>query len=763
MRPRRSVVVAAAFLALVAIPGRPCGPFFPEAIFVTEHLPENFKGYVAGNLGVVENTYWKRYLVPAYRVLAGVPLTPDEQEQMVAANGREDASASISQQPEQAWAKARSAAGAKTKFENVSYFRGVPGGNQWQQFQNCFDDAFRNATKTLHDRQKKYPAAGAEIAEWIRGQDAVFSNCDKTGTMPGTVASNSPLWLQQDRAYQIAAAHFYRTEWNEADEGFRSIAADNSSSWRELAQYLRARVAIRQASITEVEGNGPTSEQLVKARDLLLPVAQGKGPYADDAQALLTYVLIRTDPEKAALMLAERLSHPDANAGQDWIDLNWIVNLGQWNEMEAKVRSNDMIDWMVTMQANATERPAEYQHALARWQTTKSMPWLVAAMSLAEAPADVELLRAAKTVPESSPAYLTLAVHRLRLSHDPQAAYAEAGRIIAAFQATAPRSAINHLRQVQRTNASTLHEFLKAGPSVPAIYTIDNSVLNLNGQQKYEEYEGPFLKARIAGEKVLRADGPRFDLQTAAVLNLGLPLKSLEEAVLTGGLPRQLRFELAQATWTRAVLLKRPEIAAKMTPILIAGEPAWKPWLEAYDNANTVDERTYAGLMAIMRYPSTRPYVNTGGGRDDGFAGYSYYRDNWWCDARTPALADGAQGYTFRQHTFVAFPYFLTSQARNAAEVELHAMDHPEGGSDRIAKEAITWAKTHPKDPRSEELLGFTFRTLRNGCSGNPWREDPKAPKPKQEDYLEYQVFTLLHRNYPNSVWAKKYKAWDLH
>ena len=44
------------------------------------------------------------------------------------------------------------------------------------------------------------------------------------------------------------------------------------------------------------------------------------------------------------------------------------------------------------------------------------------------------------------------------------------------------------------------------------------------------------------------------------------------------------------AVWTRAVLLEQPEQAAKLTPILSDGEPAWAPFLSAYD-ASTISRR----------------------------------------------------------------------------------------------------------------------------------------------------------------------------
>jgi hypothetical protein len=135
----------------------------------------------------------------------------------------------------------------------------------------------------------------------------------------------------------------------------------------------------------------------------------------------------------------------------------------------------------------------------------------------------------------------------------------------------------------------------------------------------------------MAGLPVNSASARRFDPELARVLNEDLPLATLVRVVEKRELPAQLQFELAMAVWTRAVLLDKPELASRLTPALVAGEKGWKPWLEAYDAAKTADDRKAAALLALMRFPSVRPYVNAGEGREDGFVGYSSYRDNWWC------------------------------------------------------------------------------------------------------------------------------------
>src|SRR5262249_62320226 len=63
--------------------------------------------------------------------------------------------------------------------------------------------------------------------------------------------------IQADRAYQIAAAHFYASDYDTAKRMFADIAKDSSSPWRQVAPYLQARTLFRQAILRP----GPRSEE----------------------------------------------------------------------------------------------------------------------------------------------------------------------------------------------------------------------------------------------------------------------------------------------------------------------------------------------------------------------------------------------------------------------------------------------------------------------------------------------------------------------
>ena len=65
-----------------------------------------------------------------------------------------------------------------------------------------------------------------------------------------------------------------------------------------------------------------------------------------------------------------------------------------------------------------------------------------------------------------------------------------------------------------------------------------------------------------------------------------------------------------------------------------------------------------------------------------------------------------------------------------------------------LCKVAIEWSEKNPNDPRSPEALHLAVRSTRYGCTNQETGRWSKA------------AYDLLHRRYPNTVWAKNTKYW---
>lgn len=787
----RSILAALAGV-LAVLPARSCGPDFPEAIFVRHYDPDGpYAKYAAGHLGVLQSEYRTRHLMLAYDWLSGRALTPEEQKQAIAADAvftkDKDSTTTVPasdavDDPADDWFRLR--AGFKALPADVPA-SGSPSmhpspGDPYSSYDNCLDDAYTTAARTLRARIASYGATNPEVVDWVRGQDAVFSNCANAGATPQP-AANASLWLKQDRAYQIAATEFYRASFADALAHFRSIAADNASPWSTTARYLEARTLIRQATVPNSEeariGNDPNKSPAVSQFEINLKLARtellamrseprmaSRRGAIDD---LLDFVNLRLDPEHQAVVLAARLHDPHTRRfGQALVDLSWIranrspeaayplydlhdrtpqaVASTRAHDRATHANATEIIDWMDSV-GNSPVKGAP--PAIARWRETHSMPWLVAAMMHTQPgdPGTPELIAAAEKVAPGDPGYATVTYHRLRLMPADSARAALLAVEPAILKDNGP-STHNLFAALDARTAPTLEAFLAQAARLPAAETSwGEEEDEVASDKPVDQPCGPGLR-----------EESMFLPEAANVLNTRLPLSVLAEAAESRTLPPHLRFQVIQATWARAILLDRPEIARRMSPLLIACRATWKPVLDAYDHAATADARHAAGLLALMRFASTEPSVRAGEPRRSGFASYDMYRQNWWCSTVPPLDGTVDFGSDWERRDAgkkappdVPAPPFLTAEQQTEAAQELSALRKIPNAANYFAAEALAWQKSHPRDPRTPELLGEATRVLRNSC-----RVDSTTA-------LSQQLFETLHKSYPQSEWAKRYSTWE--
>ena len=703
MKRLRLTLLTMILVIVVAHPGLGCSHEGSSAVFTQQYGPDQpYSAYAGGRLGVIGRTYRIRDMVVAYNSLSGRGLAPAEQKAAEEVDRYynpegywkpgQGAPADDSSQPGQGEVAWFSLAGAVAGVE-----RKVPG-EDYDSFTNCLDDAFSHAAARLNELRRKYGASDtASVQDWVAGQQAVFSNCSDgssnqfqypkpppppPGVMPNPVPANAPLWLRQERAYQIAAAQLYALNFDAALAGFRAVASDQASPLAPLARYVVARVLIRKASLYNTQlppnlgqeqarqateaNNRAILANYGQARDQLQGILQDPAMKSiqPQSQRLLDYVMLRLDPQAQAQDLARRLTSSikpgDSNADykQNVIDLGFAYTslprptLPQVLDKQQAARvtpQTPLLRWMDMMygagngttesiglnlayQRNRTE-PERLQDAFAAWHETHGLQWLVAALTIAQ-PSDTgvdELISAAKAVPPTSPAYASATYHRLRLASAQGSAtpanYAELTALLPAIERTQSRSTINLFLDTQAAAAPTLDAFLHSSTRLPASYTDADGFEDGSPASDYPINPG----VQLCGVNIYAPRTSHFDQSVALIFNQRMPLRLLREAALSPALPLNLRFQLAHMAWTRALLLDDPDTARALAPSLAQCQPAFKSWLDQYDAAKTSDERHVLALLAMMRFTSTEPTVRVGGERD--FAVYDDFRDNWWCDA----------------------------------------------------------------------------------------------------------------------------------
>ena len=617
-----ALVIAILLLAVpVELPG--CGWAPPKALFTLKRQPERpMAEFAHGQLGVLQPTYDREYLVIAYRYLAGVGLSDKEREAVF--SPAQTAAGDPSE-----WNTARAQVAVPAVKPIVAY-RDVNQSGYLTIALNCGTDAFHTAAATLADRSRRFGADSPLLVDWVRAQDTVFSNCNKGESIPEPAEDAR---LRADREYQTAAAKFYARHFEEARADFERIARDAESPWREGAPYLAARCLIRE----EKFGEADAALGRVIA-DPSLTAWHGR------AQRLRNFVALRTRPRERLDEVAHALVRPNSehSIGQDLIDYCRPYNDQEWP------REDDLSDWIATFAAG------KHEHALDRWRTTHSIPWLVAALPGAK-PADADaaaLLAAARAVPRESPAYVTATYYSLALLPKNQVRIT-AGQLL---RVKMPSSARNLVVASRLPLARDLNEFLRDAPQ------------------------------RAVGESGIDGDQPVSEsrsflgYEAAEVLNSGVPLSALKQASESKQLPENIRRELGRVAFARSVVL--------------------------------ADSPDFDGILTLLRSPGISPWVGGGYGRlnfsfhaagvvDIGPTQLESYGHNWWSSRKQAGQDHGKTAG------------FLSPEDRRAAAAEWKRLRELPLGVDWLGRQTLAFAAAHPADPRVPEALHRVVRASR--------------------------------------------------
>jgi hypothetical protein len=281
-------------------------------------------------------------------------------------------------------------------------------------------------------------------------------------------------------------------------------------------------------------------------------------------------------------------------------------------------KGDDLTDWIVTTQKRIPR-------AVERWQQTRSERWLVAALwttgpSDAAAPA---LLEAASQVARTSPAFATAASLRVRLliqRNDLAGARTALAALPTGPAAGFDAETINLLQAARFTVATTLEEMLAAAP---------RAVVTAVGPDPPDPQDQSIKYTKAT-----------WDDDVAAVFNSRMPLDRLVEAAESTRLPARLRHRVAQAAFTRAVLLQRPQAGIRAARVMAAletasSEAALRADLRRYIAATDEASRSRAGVLTLLGTPGLS--INVGGRDDD----ETYARDMPASSSATPSRATG--------------------------------------------------------------------------------------------------------------------------
>ena len=694
-----------------------CGPFLPETVFTTKLAPLDEARFYRGQLDILQPQYRRIYLMAAYRYLTGIGLGKADQRALLAKPAGPDFWIDRDSPAIQGWLQARVQLGVPP-LDQIDRFKMLP---DRVFILNCGDDAFRNATATLVERGRA-GVSHDDLRDWVAAQDQVFANCSgATGpSVPATLPATAARGMQADRAYQIAAAEFYAGQFDAASADFLRIAGDRSSSWHGIAPYLVARALIRKAMIDDPAAAPAAQEQLRKV--LADPDAAA---WHESARGLARYLLARTQPGRALSEFAHAVATEKTGVAGEMQD--YRLMLDQYANRNKDVpRDEDIADWIAAMQYTADD------HALAKWRVTRSLAWLVAALTYADQP-DRELMAAAAQVAATSPAFTTVDFHRLRLMSAGDAR----PKLDAALRRKMPVSARNLFLAARMRVSPDWDDLLRYAPRTVA------------GTTAFGPWGVPYLPAG-SGEGQQPATKPElhFDDDAARILDRQAPLAMLRLAAGNSSLPPNLQLQVARAVWVRSILLNDTGTAAGIAPALASLAPQFKPYIDGYLAAPDEKTRAFAAAWLMLNNPGMRPSIDSGAGRLAPVAKMDDFRDNWWCAADSAQRPMNAPlELLYRGDSPEA--RFLSPAQRATAQHEQEGLASSPAALTLLARQTVQWIEAHPDDPRAPEALSLTVRAGHYGCGGDD-----------QTDRWVKRAFQLLHSRYPKTEAARRTRYW---
>jgi hypothetical protein len=725
------------------------GPLGPEIRFFSRsgQDPQDDLAYFRGRLGILRPTFTDNRLYAAYRIMLGGSISDGQAGQLLArcCDAPDTPADAVT-----SWNDLRKRIlGAAPAKENTS-FRQRP--EDIRAFDvSCFPNAYRNSAATLRARIADHGANSPLVREWVIGQDAVLLNCETDSPLPGELP-NAPTWLKADRAYQIAAAYFYRLDYARAGQLFAEIGRDASSPWQKAARYLVARCAVHAAVADK------TPKLIADAQQAIDAVATDPdlGEYRADAPKLASLLAFATRPQERAQELERALLAPDLPPAL-------AVELRDFLLLERTgTRYTDLGAWIYDIDVLTAGREenvaAAKADALSRWRERRSLPWLVAAlMHLAPGDNDVAAaIAASRAIEANSPAHYTLAWHRLRLligENNQDEARAELDQILDGRPL--PEGVENLMRYHAMKLARDLDEFLRFAPRrgefvmyLPDPRTkLDATALPLKSTSLPGEF-GATLKWRAE----LFQPNPRyFDEDATAVMSRFMPLPMLARIARSDRLPSNMQRDVALAVWTRAVLLEDADIANAVAPIVTRYFPQYGAGWKAYQGATTSEHKKLESALLLLRLPAASPWLASG-------LGYPYMRDRiglygprWWShdDSDAQQAPDEQDNATLCDDCALplqlAAPAFITRQDRDRARNDVARLRQLPGAPAYLGAIILSWANAQTRDPRVPEALYLVVRATRYG------EKDSETSK---------AAYTLLHDRYRRNPWTSKTPLW---
>jgi hypothetical protein len=700
-----------------------CAGWSFDSFYWTSHPSDETGDFLKGRFGILLPSFDTYYQVIAYRYLSKNLLNEAEVEEaknMIEDHQKREDTGCVDADQSQ-WVTARKSAVGGTDQDATVETSAITAGEAPTAVCNIQTNAFVTAAKTLRSLVTKYGVKSAAVAEWVTAQDQVFANNDPAKpSIPKPLAVGDKL-LQQHRAYQIAAAHFYAMQWADAIRDFTAIGEDASSPWCTLGKYLAVRSLIRKATLTVVPFD---TEMMSEAAQRLEGLINDRSMTELHEDLLDLQDFVATKLDENSCHFAKQREHHLSDAVMHNLTARALMEYANTydrltgrNTMEGdkpKISVSapdytDLTDWINTFALNANRNRA---HALSKWKATKNIAWLVAVLNKSK-PGDTEcdalLLDAAK-VPASDRAFATLSYESARIltarkDFDPARRLVDSALALKGLD----QSSHNLFIELRLRLARNIDEFAR-----------DSMAKSVGTGGDYEE---PYDDAKPARASLMDLARDIYDSK--------IPLSLLRAAIVSKNYPAGERAELGEMTFVRAVVLKNEATAKFAAEVLSKMKIANASLYKSYTVAATADERKFIAAYIMLKADGSTPTF----GRAYGY---------WW------GAKDSAKTNVLNEDAFAGWnsPPFLTAADRSSSAGEQAALAKVPSAPAYLPAIVVAWAKSHPRDSRVPEALHYAVSSTKYG------ERDAVSGK------LSKEAFNLLHKQHAGDHWTEETPYW---
>jgi hypothetical protein len=288
-------------------------------------------------------------------------------------------------------------------------------------------------------------------------------------------------------------------------------------------------------------------------------------------------------------------------------------------------------------------------------------------------------------------------------------------------------------RTLRMSAAPDLMDFFKHAPQIPMMLTYDQDGAQIGFRPDNSDYGDEYRKR-------FRPTLERLSPEATEAIDR-MPYRMLRQLALETSPQPHLHREMLIAALTRGLLLDRDltDIARRLAEV----DPSVGTRAGAIADADRPEAQRFATAHLLLWHPEARPFLKPGISRQTENGILDNYRDNWWCASGIQDEAAFRGVSEIRIHSALT-PVFLTEHDLAEAAKEREVVAKTGRGMDYLGAIVLSWAKSHPSDPRVPEALHREIRGARINCDG------------LRETRINRACFRLLKSRYRNTEWARK-------